>query len=182
MENTAVRFGANLREVRRAAELSQGELADRMDDVGVPLRLNLISRLEKGTRVPDVRELLALAFTLGVSPNRLLLTAEADDEEVELTPTVAVEARRAWAWAAGDEALPESSPDPSGRGFNAVNRPHDPKSELRERDLRDATERLEPLWAMCEQAVDDGVSPEVVSAFVDWWQHSRNWAKKSGDR
>ncbi len=80
-----------------------------------------VSRLENGTRVADVPELLALAVALDVTPNRLLLTADATDEPVGLTPNLSVTARCAWKWAAGDQALPKNGVHRYGSGFQLVN-------------------------------------------------------------
>ena len=57
-----------LREVRRARELTQTELAGL-----VQMSHSTISDFEHGRRTPSVRTLLRLADALGVTPNDLLL-------------------------------------------------------------------------------------------------------------
>ncbi len=161
------RFGENLRQLRRDMRgMGQAELAQRVSDLGVPLRVNSISRLENGTRVADVPELLALAVALDVTPNRLLLTADATDEPVGLTPNLSVTARCAWKWAAGDQALPKNGVDRYGSGFQLVNRPHNPPDRTTVRELDEHSEALSALYAEVQRAVDNGVPARVVFAAV----------------
>ena len=75
---------------------SSSYLSDRMTELGVPLAVNLISRIEKGVRVPGLSEIMALALALDVTPNRLMLTSEATYAPVELTPTTSAPAKVAW--------------------------------------------------------------------------------------
>src|SRR3954451_23451914 len=82
--NLAERFGANVRDLRLKRAWKQSDLAQRVTELGVPLALNLISRIEKGVRMPDLAEVVALALALGVTPNRLMLTGDATYESIEL--------------------------------------------------------------------------------------------------
>ena len=59
--------GVALREFRQKAELSQDELADRMD-VSTPY----ISMLESGKRYPSIETLIRIALALKVSPGDIL--------------------------------------------------------------------------------------------------------------
>lgn len=61
-EGTA--FGARLRALRKAAELSQAELADKAG-----IQANAIARLERGEREPTWPTVLKLAESLGVTPD-----------------------------------------------------------------------------------------------------------------
>jgi transcriptional regulator with XRE-family HTH domain len=60
-------LGANIREIRRAAGLSQMELSDRCG-----LHFSEISRLERGGRDARLSTIVKLAHGLGVSPAELL--------------------------------------------------------------------------------------------------------------
>jgi transcriptional regulator with XRE-family HTH domain len=60
-------LGANIREIRRAAGLSQMELSDRCG-----LHFSEISRLERGGRDARLSTIVKLARGLGVSPAELL--------------------------------------------------------------------------------------------------------------
>lgn len=60
-------FGKNVRALRKAAALSQEELAFRAG-----MKRTYLSDLERGMRNPSVRVLGRLANALGVPPDRLL--------------------------------------------------------------------------------------------------------------
>jgi transcriptional regulator with XRE-family HTH domain len=60
-------LGKNVRDLRRARELSQEELAHRAD-----MDRSYVSDLERGVRNPSVRALGRLAQALDVLPSRLL--------------------------------------------------------------------------------------------------------------
>ncbi|MDZ4062990.1 MAG: helix-turn-helix transcriptional regulator [Phenylobacterium sp.] len=60
-------FGKNVRALRKAAALSQEELAFRAG-----MKRTYLSDLERGMRNPSVRALGRLADALGVPPDRLL--------------------------------------------------------------------------------------------------------------
>jgi transcriptional regulator with XRE-family HTH domain len=186
VENVVERFARNLADLRRKQGLNQSEVSARLNACGVPLRLNLISRLENGARVADVPELLALAVVLDVTPNRLLLTADATDEQIELTPTVAVPSREAWAWAAGDHALGRATANSkaaptilTGHNFAAVNRPHDPTSDLRVSDVLEHEQAMEPLVAAIEAVATSGVPVHIIFAFLDMWRTARTYAPQA---
>lgn len=100
------RFGARLRELRRAKNLDQPSLAKTLkDDVGREIPVSSISRLENGERRVDADDLVALAVALAVAPSRLLLPDGQPGDMVHLTEKVTVPWERAWAWAAGDRSL-----------------------------------------------------------------------------
>jgi ribosome-binding protein aMBF1 (putative translation factor) len=61
------RFGGRLHWFRRRQGLSQGQLARKAG-----MTRHFVSRLERGTRVPTVAVLLALAGALGLTPDSLL--------------------------------------------------------------------------------------------------------------
>ena len=60
-------------------------MSARFTEIGQPIGITSISRIELGTRRVDADDLVALAAVFGVSPNRLLLPATASDEPMELT-------------------------------------------------------------------------------------------------
>jgi transcriptional regulator with XRE-family HTH domain len=65
--DVAHRFGENLREARKRADLSQEQLG-----VRAGLHRTEIGLLERGTRVPRIDTLIRIAFSLGVPPGNLL--------------------------------------------------------------------------------------------------------------
>lgn len=63
----SVAFGRRLRELRRAADMSQDDLARATD-----IHTTAIARYERGVREPRVAMILQLAYGLGVPPGALL--------------------------------------------------------------------------------------------------------------
>lgn len=148
------RVAENVRTLRQQRGLSQADLATVLRELGTPLGVSALSKVENGTRRVTVDELVALAVALNVSPNRLLLPGDIDptavaehleteQEPIELTPSLTVEPTAAWAWAAGDEPLPT---DPEQHDFDPFavlqftqeNQPHrmpDPHLEQQVRQL-----------------------------------------------
>jgi transcriptional regulator with XRE-family HTH domain len=66
-DRVATIFGANLQRCRKAAGLTQGELA-----IAALLHRTEIGLLERGTRLPRIDTLVKLAGSLGVKPEVLL--------------------------------------------------------------------------------------------------------------
>jgi len=101
---TGARVGRRLNELRRGRGLTLGELADKLKELGRPILLSALSKIEKGQRRVDVDDLVALALALDVSPNMILLPEEARlNIEVQLTPSHAQDAASAWRWASRDQ-------------------------------------------------------------------------------
>ena len=67
IQQPSLRFSANLRRLREAAELTQEELSFRAG-----IHRTQISLLENGGRMPRVHTLVCLAGALEVTPNDLL--------------------------------------------------------------------------------------------------------------
>jgi transcriptional regulator with XRE-family HTH domain len=60
-------FGARLRTARRRAGCSQGELSDRLSEVGVRLSASSIARIEAGAQPVRLTEAIGLAHALSVN-------------------------------------------------------------------------------------------------------------------
>ncbi|MGW0775100.1 TIR domain-containing protein [Streptomyces sp. NPDC002835] len=97
---TGARVADRLTELRRAQELTQGQLAEKLRELGRPIAVAALSKIEKGLRRVDADDLIALSLALGVSPNELLLPDPFFSDPVELTPTKNMGAAEAWQWAA----------------------------------------------------------------------------------
>jgi transcriptional regulator with XRE-family HTH domain len=175
----ARRLGGNLRELRRAVGMGQGRLAELLTELGVPMRLNTISRMENGTRVADIVELLALAIALNVSPARLLLPPTADaDREVALTPTAAVQVPEttAWLWAVGNDPLPDGDvpadvPHVDPWDYREQNMPFNPPNRTMVEELNWHRGALQAFKAPTEQLLRpaDGNEPvprRVLAAYL----------------
>lgn len=91
----------NVESLRRAQGLSQQQVADRMGELGRPVAMSAVSKIEKGQRRVDPDDLVALAIALNVNPSRLLLNDGNLDEELPLTPTRSAPRWAAWQWADG---------------------------------------------------------------------------------
>ncbi len=98
---SAERVAHNVQHLRHDQNLSLQGLSDRLTDLGQPISLGQLSKLERGHRRVDVDDLVALAVALGVSPSRLLLPETTGPEDVPLTPALRCSTDEAWRWAAG---------------------------------------------------------------------------------
>lgn len=72
---------ANVLRYRNRMNLGYADLARRLEDIGRPIPVLGLSRIERGERRVDVDDLIALAVALGVAPTSLLLpdTSTADE-------------------------------------------------------------------------------------------------------
>ncbi len=167
---TGARVAANVRQLRKARGMNLAALAERMFELGQPIGLSGLSKLENGDRRVDVDDLAALAVALGVTPNRLLLTADAGEIEVELTAGVAATGGAAWRWAAGDDPLPGDSLQPLDLDrlsrFQRENRPHDPPDDTPASELERHEDVLAPVAVAVRAARGRGLSLQSVLSYV----------------
>jgi transcriptional regulator with XRE-family HTH domain len=177
---TSERVARNLAELRDARGLSLRDLHVRLRDVGRPILPSGLHKIESGDRRVDVDDLVALAVALDVSPSRLLMPAGASGRRVQLTPKVKGSERTLWAWAAGDEALPERGQpfdlDRAGR-FRVENRPHDPPSDMTLDDIEEHRDVLAPLTDAVRKARDSGLSFGSVAEYVRLTETTRMVAR-----
>ncbi len=107
-----------MRALREAAGLSLEGLSEAMDRAGRPILPSGLSKIEQGDRRVDVDDLAALAVALGVNPSRLLLSDEAEGEQIALTDAVTVPGWAAWQWADGYMPLPTRPADAEDDPYN----------------------------------------------------------------
>ncbi|WET81101.1 NACHT domain-containing protein [Amycolatopsis sp. QT-25] len=106
---TGERVGQHLRQLRRARGLTLQQLAEKLRELGRPILLSALSKIEKGQRRLDVDDLVAIALAMDVTPNSILLPDEsASDVVVQLTSTVSMTAASAWEWASRRD-LPQAA-------------------------------------------------------------------------
>ena len=166
----ARRFGENLSYVRKDRGLKQSDVVDRLKLLGLDLRLNLISKMENGNRMPDLRELLALSIALGVAPSRLFISRTADTEtNLDLTPTVRAAESSTWVWAAGDVPLskgwlPEGIPEPDLYDFREESRPHHPPNRTLAEEVNRHMGKLVKLRSVADELRSEGVPPGAIAA------------------
>ncbi len=164
------RVAANVRALRTARGLTLAQLSDRMTAAGRSIIPSGLGKIEQGLRSVDVDDLVALAIALQVSPNRLMLPAEArPDHDVALTEKVRQSEDEAWRWATGERPLHE-------RGafhlvleseFPRINRPHAaPEPTSSEMDHLRETGKLDALTEGYRRAREAGVTPAQARAAV----------------
>jgi len=178
MENSeaqpiAATVATNVRDLRRARGLSLDELSKRLDLVGRPIALNVLSKIERQRRAVDVDDLVALALALGVTPNRLLLPGHTH-EEVDLAPEVRTGWRMAWRWATAE--FPMRRDPATGEVRNVTNEWHDAFRHENRPDiapddftLRDAARHknvLKPVGDAARAAYDAGVHPWAIRHYM----------------
>lgn len=157
---TAIRVAQNVERLRREQGLDLKTLSAAMSNVGQPVSVSQLSRLETGGRRVDVDDLVALALALGVTPARLLLPGNADDEGIALTSTVRCSAAEAWHWSAGARPLPRPGEpfdvDRAGN-FAQENAPHVPRDEWTSAELAKHQDVLVPFADAARAAASAGV-------------------------
>lgn len=67
LKEASIEFGRRVKELRKAAGLTQAELADRLGRWGKSYHQTTVAKLEAGTRPTTLDELMPLAVALGVS-------------------------------------------------------------------------------------------------------------------
>lgn len=113
MGPTGQRIAATIAELRHARRLKKTDVVDRLQECGRRLSLDVLTKIEAGTRAVDADDLVALAVALNVSPLRLMLADPGHDtEQVDLTPEVSASVARAYAWGQGRRHLDD---EPDGR-------------------------------------------------------------------
>lgn len=99
---TGERLAANVVHERQVRGMAKAELSRRLDEVGRPMSLDVITKVEAATRPIDVDDLVALATVFDVSPVKLLFR-DADNPHVgdwiEVTPAVRRRAQDVLDWA-----------------------------------------------------------------------------------
>lgn len=170
------RIGSNVRRLRLEEGLELRKLSDQLAEVGHPISLGQLSKLELGQRRVDVDDLVALAMVLNVTPSRLLLPKPTEDEGevVSLTPHVSVPWRRAWQWMSGDWWLPEQR-EPADHDdeydWYEASRPHDPTGvyNFNPASLRGHEKAMAKVVGAVQQAIADGMSRRQVVSALDFY-------------
>lgn len=109
-----IRVGQRVRDLRRDQGLTLHALASKLADLGRPIDISALAKVEKGQRRIDVDDLMALAVALDASPNWILLPDRvSDDLPIELTPSHQRGGLEVWQWAVRDhpDELDQPSPD-----------------------------------------------------------------------
>ncbi|MGW4033095.1 helix-turn-helix domain-containing protein [Streptomyces sp. NPDC004838] len=103
---TGMTVARNIARLRRRQELTTRQLSAALERAGRPIPASGITRMEKGERMVNSDDLVALAVALGVSPSALLLPVDVEpDAQVEITGSTPVSASSAWHWMEGGGPL-----------------------------------------------------------------------------
>lgn len=157
------RVAANLSLLRGGRSLRG--LSATLRDIGRPILPSGIVKAEHGDRRVDADDLIGLALALGVTPNRLLLSADHNSEPIDLAPEVETTASGAWRWASGEHVIrPGAHGAPPVRevlAFMVENRPHAVGYDFQEQLVkhRDA---LQPVVRAARAALEAGVPAGVL--------------------
>jgi transcriptional regulator with XRE-family HTH domain len=146
-------FARRVRALRRAKDLSQEELANRMTELGIPMGQNTVARIENAARALPLDEALAFAVVLRAPLFHLL--SPAPNELLQLAPDLnGLDRDGAYRWMVGVDPGP-------GRGF--VIEIDEESAEL----YAEAMEKLSDLSAEFQlQDRQQEVQPESVHANV----------------
>ena len=159
------RVAARLKRIRQERGLTLSDLASKLDDLGRPILVSALSKIEKGQRRVDADDLIALALALDVSPNQMLLPPDASmTTTIELTKSMTMDASAAWRWATQDVPLPTSVSGPVAQSAYLEQVRRIAPSHLHDRD-----EELAELTRFCT---------EPGQATYAWWR-APAWAGKS---
>lgn len=96
----------NVRRVRNARQLDLKGLSEALDQVGWPMSVAALSRLENGERRVDVDDVIALSVALNVSPLAILLPEDGEEHsEIGTGMPDRVRLDEVWAWGRGETNL-----------------------------------------------------------------------------
>ncbi|MGI8867655.1 MAG: helix-turn-helix domain-containing protein [Mycobacteriales bacterium] len=169
----AQRVAVNVRQLRKRRGLDLADVSDRMRQLGRPMAVGALSKLELGQRRVDVDDLAALAIALNTTPNRLLLSEQATDATVGLTPTVTWTGRQAWRWASGEGVAPlppwERIPNfDRSAEWTAESRPHDPPDTTSWREIEEhKSELADFVNALWRTERETGLPRKAILGFID---------------
>lgn len=167
---TGQRVAENVWKLRADRGLTKTELAQMVTNLGRPMTLDVITKLEAGQRRVDTDDLMALALALRCTVNRLLLPAQADHgTKVPLTPLVtSPSAWRAWSWACGETPSPGVGlvPWEDYIKFPSENKPHRGVALTKQQAER-FDHVIEPLRQAVIKACEEGVSAATVTTVVE---------------
>jgi transcriptional regulator with XRE-family HTH domain len=125
------RAAQNIKRLRLALGLDLAQLSERLGELGRPIGVPALSRVENGARRIDVSDLVALSIALKVTPNALLFGTPQffGPDKLAITPSQGYEVDRVWRWADGEFPLEPSTPKEQ-LDFQMQARPHYPPEVL----------------------------------------------------
>lgn len=146
----------NVKRARVAAELTQKELSDRLSEMGRPVPVASIGKIESGDRRVEVDDLVAIALALRVSPLSLLLPNSR--EPLDVVEITGREGRSDEVWDWGLGAAP----------FDLFG-----SAEDMEEDVRNYRFRALPWWLNVNSEVDYRRGTVTHSYATKAWDRDR---------
>ncbi|WP_153453819.1 helix-turn-helix domain-containing protein [Streptomyces smaragdinus] len=158
----------NIKNFREGKRITFAELSTRLADLGRPIPVLGLRRIERGERRVDVDDLIALSLALNASPGRLLLPPGEPQEDrqdgrqhwMPLTETVEVPWETAWRWMHG-EYPPEDVSAREVREFRAENRPYEDPDPAREVGEMLRT-RIDGPWELSASGDGESYAAQLV--------------------
>lgn len=186
MENVASNeyIGASVRQARKARDMDLKDVSRQLEELGHPMGVSALSKLETGNRKILAEDLPYLAAVLGVTPNVLLLGDGSPERGPSLDDIVSLAGKwvlplsEAWLWAQG-ERLPrmQRSDGPflrtadvvASRDFQKRSRPHDPPLDLSmdEYNVLQDEGALDGLYRTVSDLKERGYGLDVVRQLLE---------------
>jgi transcriptional regulator with XRE-family HTH domain len=135
----------NAQKIRKTRRLTLAQVAERMSDLGRPMTLNGVSKIERGNRGVDLDDVVALARALDVPPLVLVLPI-GSEPAVELLPGYEVRPWTAARWFTGEQPLPPEAPGKAWTDLQAWE--HSPAALFRTHD------ELVRRWFRIERSIE----------------------------
>lgn len=170
---------ANIKRLREGQNLSYAELARRTGDVGRPIPVLGVRRIEAAERRVDVDDLMALAAALDVSPITLLVPYDSVSRTdlVEITgveePQTAV---RVWEWMRADDSLVKSANGVAWLDFARLAFPL-----WRQRQALEGVEKLLELNRLEDEVEAGGAKAATARRRLDEITRAREYSVSDGD-
>lgn len=143
----AEQIAENIRRIRESRRLSYALIAERLEEVGRPIPVLGLRRIERGDRRVDVDDLVALAYVLAVPPI-LLIFPLGQSQEIELLPDRSADTWSAVKWFTGDRPLFVPRADrPYGTTFESPDAARQWQGSMAPLAMYEEHDRLTGMWA-----------------------------------
>ncbi|WP_405797214.1 helix-turn-helix domain-containing protein [Streptomyces sp. NBC_01506] len=109
----AAQVARNIQRVRKARQLKQSDVSERLAAAGRPTLPTVVSKIERGERRIDVDDLIAFGRALDVPP-ALLLFPLGEDQNVEVLAGQLTPTWDAFRWFVGEAPFPGDAGTPHG--------------------------------------------------------------------
>jgi transcriptional regulator with XRE-family HTH domain len=98
---TGMIVAGNVKRIRSALGITQAQLSERLGQLGRPIPIASVGKIETGDRKVEIDDFMAIAVALDVSPLALLLPETRRPNEQVIATGVTSDAVDLWLWGAG---------------------------------------------------------------------------------